>query len=127
MTKIIFALAILVGAFAPAHADPMPNEFVENWCFDYNWVNRVINRSSIDGKCPGEYMKIDRDGYETNSSNCRFTLIEHIENEITKKVANHMFIYTEAKCRGKGKTWTDKQELVYGQIDLLVKPYGKGR
>jgi hypothetical protein len=33
MKKVLFAVATLVGAFAPAHADPLPEAYLGKWCF----------------------------------------------------------------------------------------------
>jgi hypothetical protein len=71
-TIFFLAMAMLAYSLMPAHAEPMPKDFLGPWCFEGE-TNRIASYSDgvfwYKGKCPSVQINFRRDGYDIINEN----------------------------------------------------------
>jgi hypothetical protein len=136
MKKILFAMVMLVSAFAPAHADPLPESYLGLWCFDKDNPYNTSGTSSKD-TCSGIFTSmnvsdliITRYGYQSNArgNKCGFIFIKHTGKKAATSTQarpeNYIpIIHTMARCieEGSDKSYIEKRELMYYKGSLTIK------
>jgi hypothetical protein len=129
MKKILFAMAMLVGALAPAHADSLPDSYIGVWCFYPGLIHDHSSGYSGGqvGDCSDGYIEIKRSGYNLSPGDdtCKFISIKH--NWVNKgarlgrKEDWVSVIRIVGNCVGEVGPWVDRRELSYSRGQFTAK------
>jgi hypothetical protein len=138
MRKILLICAFLVSAIAPAKAGALPEEYLGLWCFNTGFAENHGEEMRTEEKChTGEYLKIQRNGYELNAADtfCKFISIKQIGKRYNLPRAPGILgpevvtIHSVARCTNFAteETWTEKRELLQYSAFVVNKVLSKSK